>query len=198
MTWLVLALFAFALLSLPSGSTAGNRVRDIDRATLGPEHIGRHTGTTVFEVDPHAVPATFDLFAACLRAGLPVATAAEVVAPTAPASMAQSLRQAADLLSLGADAVTAWESAAADPATEALARMARRSARSGSSLSVSMTELAQQHRGQIEDTASAAAERAGVLISGPLGLCFLPAFICLGIVPVVVGLASEVLGGGLL
>jgi hypothetical protein len=37
-----------------------------------------------------------------------------------------------------------------------------------------------------------------VLISGPLGLCFLPAFVCLGIVPVIAGLAGRVLGGGLL
>ncbi len=44
----------------------------------------------------------------------------------------------------------------------------------------------------------AAAERAGVLIAGPLGLCFLPAFVCLGIVPVVAGLAGDVLRSGLL
>jgi hypothetical protein len=30
-----------------------------------------------------------------------------------------------------------------------------------------------------------------VLITAPLGLCFLPAFVCLGIVPVVVGLAGQ-------
>ena len=47
---------------------------------------------------------------------------------------------------------------------------------------------------ELRDAARRAAERAGVAISGPLGLCFLPAFICLGIVPVVVGLASSVLG----
>ena len=41
-------------------------------------------------------------------------------------------------------------------------------------------------------------DRAGVLVSGPLGLCFLPAFVCLGIVPVVVGLARDVLGAGLM
>ena len=48
-----------------------------------------------------------------------------------------------------------------------------------------------------DDAADAAverAERAGVRISGPLGLCFPPAFICLGIAPVVIGLASSVLG----
>ena len=61
-----------------------------------------------------------------------------------------------------------------------------------------MTELAATQRTRAEDASAAAAERAGVLISGPLGLCFLPAFICLGIIPVVIGLAGNVLGGGLL
>jgi hypothetical protein len=30
-----------------------------------------------------------------------------------------------------------------------------------------------------------------VLITLPLGLCFLPAFVCLGVAPVVAGLASR-------
>ena len=42
-------------------------------------------------------------------------------------------------------------------------------------------------RGQAE-RASAAAGRAGVLITAPLGLCFLPAFLCLGLAPAVIGL----------
>jgi len=58
--------------------------------------------------------------------------------------------------------------------------------------------LADSERASAEDAAAAEAERAGVLVSGPLGLCFLPAFVCLGIVPVVIGLASTVLGGGVL
>ena len=36
----------------------------------------------------------------------------------------------------------------------------------------------------------AAAQRASVLIAGPLGLRCLPMFLCLGIVPVVAGLAA--------
>ncbi len=50
------------------------------------------------------------------------------------------------------------------------------------------------------DAASAAdarAQRASVLIAGPLGLCYLPAFVCLGIVPIVAGLAGDVLRSGL-
>ncbi|WP_174555457.1 type II secretion system F family protein, partial [Nocardia xishanensis] len=81
---------------------------------------------------------------------------------------------------------------------DSLARMARRSARSGASLAVAVGELADQHRRAVEDAAAARAERAGVLVGGPLGLCFLPAFLCLGIVPVVIGLAGRVLEGGLL
>jgi pilus assembly protein TadC len=40
------------------------------------------------------------------------------------------------------------------------------------------------------DLVAARGQRAGVLITGPLGLCFLPAFLALGVVPVVIGLAS--------
>ncbi|WP_414689703.1 type II secretion system F family protein [Nocardia sp.] len=155
--------------------------------------------------DPLAVASVFDLLAACLRAGLPMADAAAAVAPNAPAELGAALLRAADLLTLGADPATAWERAAEEAAArpgageiEALARMARRSARSGASLADAIGELATEHRAAVEDAAAARAERAGVLVSGPLGLCFLPAFLCLGIIPVVVGLAERVLDGGLL
>ena len=47
----------------------------------------------------------------------------------------------------------------------------------------------------VEVTASAEAVAVTVRARvAPLGLCFLPAFVCLGIVPVVIGLAGEVLG----
>ncbi len=147
----------------------------------------------------------FDLLASCLRAGLPPAGAARAVARTAPAALGRSLIRAADLLALGADAAVAWQCAAEGARGEAgaeevesLARIARRSARSGSCLATAIGELAAQRRGVVEDLAAARAERAGVLISGPLGLCFLPAFLCLGIVPVVIGMAGHVLGDGLL
>nr|WP_194853001.1 type II secretion system F family protein [Nocardia sp. SYP-A9097] len=151
--------------------------------------------------DPLEAAGSLDLFAACLRAGLPAAAAAGAVAAGAGEPLGSVMRRAADLLALGADPVTAWEQATdgcADEGVAALARMARRSARSGAGLATAVGELAEQRRGAVEDAAAARAERAGVLIGGPLGLCFLPAFVCLGIVPVVIGLAGRVLGGGLL
>jgi pilus assembly protein TadC len=65
-------------------------------------------------------------------------------------------------------------------------------------LAQGVAELADQSRHEAADTANAAAERASVLIAGPLGLCYLPAFVCLGIIPVVAGLAADVLGSGIL
>ncbi|WUI35505.1 type II secretion system F family protein [Nocardia sp. NBC_00416] len=153
--------------------------------------------------DPVAIATLLDLLGACLRAGLPTAAALRAVVPAAPASLGDRLQRVADLLTLGADPAVAW--APADPHRagapsefDALARLARRSARSGSSLAAAIGELADEGRTLVEEATTARAERAGVLIGGPLGLCFLPAFICLGIVPVIIGLAGRVLGGALL
>lgn len=194
MNWVSAVMIALALVVVPDRRGASARVAGILPAstTTEPE------APVADKPDPLAVAASLDLLGACLRAGLPASAAITAMAATAPKPMADSLRRVADLLALGADPDAAWSEAALDPDTEALARMARRSARSGSSLSSSMTELAERSRGEAEDLAAAAAERAGVLISGPLGLCFLPAFIALGIVPVVIGLATTVLGNGLL
>ena len=36
------------------------------------------------------------------------------------------------------------------------------------------------------------AQRAGIGVLAPLGLCFLPAFVCIGVVPIIVGLAGDI------
>jgi pilus assembly protein TadC len=153
--------------------------------------------------DPLAVASSLDVLAVCLAAGMAVSSAAAAIAPSAPPKLARVLRRAADLLALGADPAVAWSTASGpaatvDAQTDALLRLARRSASSGAALADGVAELADQSRDDAAHAATAAAERAGVLIAGPLGLCFLPAFVCLGIVPVVAGLAGDVLQSGLL
>jgi pilus assembly protein TadC len=148
--------------------------------------------------DPFATASALDVFSVCLSAGMTVSAAAAATAHFAPAALGALLRRAADLVALGADPDTAWQVGAgdADEACLALARLARRSASSGSALAEGAADLAEQVRQDVTHRAAAAAERAGVLIAGPLGLCFLPAFVCLGIVPVVAGLAGEIFGAG--
>lgn len=151
-------------------------------------------------VDPLATASCLDVLSVCLSAGMSVPAAAAATAPSAPPRLAAMLRRAADLLALGADPDTAWASPVdgVDATGEALARLARRSASSGSALAQGVADLAEQARQEATHAAAAAAERASVLIAGPLGLCFLPAFICLGIVPVVAGLTGDVFGSVLL
>ncbi len=154
--------------------------------------------------DPLAAASSLDVLAVCLSAGMAVSTAAAATAASAPPQLARVLRRAADLLALGADPAIAWSASPDLPAgnidghTDALLRLARRSAFSGAALADGVAELADQSRADAAHAAAAAAERAGVLIAGPLGLCFLPAFVCLGIVPVVAGLAGGLLRSGVL
>jgi pilus assembly protein TadC len=171
----------------------------------------RRRSTASGASDPLAAASSFDVLAACLRCGMAVSTAASATAPSAPAPLARMLNRAADLLALGAEPATAWtnlpstrvgtpglRAGRVDNHADALLRLARRSASSGAALAQGVAELADHSRHEAADAASAAAERASVLIAGPLGLCYLPAFVCLGIVPVVAGLAGDVLGSGIL
>jgi pilus assembly protein TadC len=154
--------------------------------------------------DALAVASSLDVLAVCLAAGMAVSNAAAATAVSAPPMLARVLRRCADLLALGADPAIAWSmpadspSGAADAQIDALLRLARRSASSGAALADGVAGLAAQCRRDAGHAAAAAAERAGVLIAGPLGLCFLPAFVCLGVVPVVAGLAGDLLHSGLL
>jgi pilus assembly protein TadC len=178
---------------------SGARLKVVHRAGLGPTGAAARSAPAG-PVDPLGVASALDVFAACLSSGMAVASAAAATAPSAPQPLARVLGRAAELLALGADAATAWSSVDASPDrhVDALTRLARRSAASGAALAQGVAELADQSRQDAGDAARAAGERAGVLIAGPLGLCYLPAFLCLGVVPVVMGLARDVLDMGVL
>lgn len=135
--------------------------------------------------------ASWDLLSACLCAGMPIPTAVRASASTAPPDVERILLRSADLLALGADPVDAWQQARDCPDTAELARAACRAARAGTALADVPSSLAQRARDETNDRAHSRAQRAGVLMAGPLCLCFLPAFLCLGVIPVVLGLAGQ-------
>ena len=60
---------------------------------------------------------------------------------------------------------------------------------SGAALTDVLVHLADDRRRALRTDAQAAAERAGIAIVLPLGACFLPAFVLVGVVPVVAGFA---------
>ena len=69
-----------------------------------------------------------------------------------------------------------------------------RAGTSGSAVGAALRALAADLRATERARGEAAVQRAGVWVLAPLGACFLPAFVCLGVVPLVLGLAAGVLG----
>ena len=136
------------------------------------------------------LPLVCDLLAVCLGTGLPLGTALAEVAAAVPGPVGERLREVATSLRLGADPSQAW---AATPAELApLGRVLVRAGESGSSVGGGLRALSAQVRGAAGTRAEAAVRRAGVWILAPLGLCFLPAFVCLGVLPLVLGIAGNV------
>ncbi|MYS30664.1 hypothetical protein GTW38_27855, partial [Streptomyces sp. SID7804] len=82
------------------------------------------------------------------------------------------------------------------PGAAGLARLLERADVSGLPLAAPMARLAAEARAEWARASTARARKAAVLVSAPVGLCFLPAFIAVGVLPVVIGLAGGVLGGG--
>ncbi len=77
-----------------------------------------------------------------------------------------------------------------------LARLLERAEVSGLPAAGPVARLAAQARADWARTTTVRARRAAVMVTAPVGLCFLPAFIAVGVLPVVIGLAGGVLGGG--
>jgi len=94
-------------------------------------------------------------------------------------------RWAASLVGLWLVAASTQVAAQGDPAAASFARAAARSAATGAALARTARAESLRVRDALADAAEARAQRAGVLIAAPLGLCFLPAFLVLGVAPVV-------------
>ncbi|MEV1292837.1 type II secretion system F family protein [Pseudonocardia sp. NPDC049635] len=149
------------------------------------------TGTAA--ADPAGLAAAWDLLATCLAAGLTVPDAVGAAARRLTGPPGSALRRVAGLLALGAPAEEAWAAAQRCPELAGFARTAARSAHTGAALGRAASAEAGRLRTALTDLAEEHAQRAAVRITAPLGLCFLPAFLVLGIVPVVIGLAGEVI-----
>ena len=172
---------------------SGHPVRGVPRAPGSDRSTRWAPSRAVTGSDSLVLAGAWELLAACLRAGMPVPQAVRAVADGLEAPAGPALRRTADLLALGADHTQAWQPAVECAATARLATAAHRSGRSGAALAESLSRLGAEERAGAREQSEARAQRAGVLIAAPLGLCFLPAFLALGVVPVLIGLASGVL-----
>ncbi|WP_158604530.1 type II secretion system F family protein [Nocardioides mangrovicus] len=138
------------------------------------------------------LPGAVDLLACALRAGSDAAGALGLVAEALPGPVAEELRGVLLRLRLGADVGAVWADVARHPQLGPLGRALARAHRSGASVALAADRLAEElrevHRGRVEARARSVSTKA----AAPLGLCFLPAFVLLGIVPLVAGLVATV------
>jgi Flp pilus assembly protein TadB len=138
------------------------------------------------------LPAVVALLAAALRSGAAPAEAVTLVARSLPGVAADRLGPVVARLALGVPPTTVWGDLAGDPELGPLGRTMARAHDSGTPVVAAVerlaTELAQRARSEVEDRARAVGVKAAV----PLGLCLLPAFVLVGIVPLVAGLLGSI------
>ncbi|MCP3820278.1 type II secretion system F family protein [Streptomyces sp. A3M-1-3] len=141
------------------------------------------------------LPLAADLLAACLAAGAGPREAAEVVGESLGGPVGERLARAGAELRLGSEPAAAWGRLAEIPGARSLAGCLERAACTGAPAAEPVARLAMGLRDDRSRAATAGAQRAAVLITAPVGLCFLPAFLVVGVAPVVIGLASGLLNG---
>jgi pilus assembly protein TadC len=139
------------------------------------------------------LPFAVDLVAAALRAGAAPGAALRVVAEAVSGPVGLRFGRVERALGLGAPAAEAWSYLGDGDGAIRVARAAARSDHSGAALAGALVRIADDLRTDSALATEAAARRAGVLVVLPLGLCFLPAFMLTGLVPVIVAVIGGVL-----
>jgi Flp pilus assembly protein TadB len=134
-----------------------------------------------------SVPHVVDLMAACLVVGLSPAAAVEQITPAVDPPVREELAALAARLRLGVDPVTVWRDLARHPQLGGLGRAIARAVDSGASVSDAMQRLAEDLRRRTRADVETRARAVGVKAALPLGICLLPAFVLVGVVPLVAG-----------
>jgi len=184
------------LLGAPVGPLLGFAL-----AVAGPRLLGRLEPQAAREQRQRLqddLPLVLDLLASCLAGGAPLPAAATAVAAAVPGPAGRRLGAVAARLAVGSPPAEAWGALAGEAPDDPLAPAARalaRAADGGAPVAAAVSRLAADARAEGRSRGEQAARRVGVLAVAPLGLCFLPAFVLLGIVPVVIGLAGPLLAG---
>ncbi len=151
--------------------------------------------------DPPAAPGgaaslalALDLVAGCLGTGGTPSDAVALAGAAVGGVPGRQLLAVAARLRAGSPAGAAWAALVDRGSPAVVARLpaaATRSERTGAPLQPWLTEAAAELRRARSAAAERAGRRAGVLVVLPLGLCFLPAYLVLGVLPSVIGLVAH-------
>jgi len=184
---------AALLAALATGLAFGPAARASDRLaprTL-PAPLGRRRprspGASPQPAAAESTALAVDLIAACLEAGVALPAALAAGSAVADDTRREALAAAASALRRGAGDA-AWAACATDPQMGAVVRICRRVGTTGAAVADDLRRLAGEQRRAHQAYRRRLAQRAAVWVVLPLGLCFLPAFLLLSVVPVVAAL----------
>lgn len=185
----VMALAAFLNFAAPTRMRA--RLQPLRHRTKDAEPLHEPSASTA-DVGTDGLRDTammLELVASMLDAGAGIGRALELIAKCASPPVRQSLRPVVAALAIGADWETAWRTPTRHaPEVVRLKDALAFAALTGApSASILYAQAARERREQFR-AAEKRAAALGVKLVVPLGLCSLPAFICLGIVPVLIAM----------
>lgn len=138
------------------------------------------------------LPLVVDLMAAVLAAGAAPDAAVRVVARAVDGPMRDELLAVAARLGLGGAPELVWRRVGAHPELGPLGRALTRALESGAPVVDAMQRLGQDLRRDGQSEAVDRARAVGVKAALPLGLCLLPAFLLVGVVPLVAASLSTI------
>lgn len=138
---------------------------------------------------PHVV----DLLASCLAVGAAPDEALRQIVPLLDDPVRTELEVWVGRLRWGTDAVTVWTELSRHPQLGRLGSALRRSAESGAPVVEALDRLSVDLRGQRRAEVEERVRQIEVRAAVPLGVCLLPAFLLLGVVPLVAGSALRLL-----
>lgn len=137
------------------------------------------------------LPIVIGLLSAGVRAGGTVPAVLAAVARASNSPLGVALSGVAERLRLGADPVRAWDVPGLPEQLSAVGRDLGRAADTGAPVAELLERHAEDIRRDIRTRATSRVQRLSVLVVAPLGLCFLPAFILIGVVPLAAGLLTD-------
>lgn len=133
-----------------------------------------------------------DLTGALLSSGVGIEASLDRLAACVPG--AEPLAHVHRGLTAGAPWKTAWAGVGDHPELRLFGQQLAFSHATGAPTAEMLQTGARQARAEHRQQAEQRAARLGVQMVIPLGICFLPAFVLLGVVPVVLALVPEALG----
>jgi pilus assembly protein TadC len=139
-------------------------------------------------------PMLLELLAGLVNSGLPLRLALSEVVKIVGGASTKPLAQVLAAIEIGCDDTEAWQQISDDPIWADLAHDLARSSSSGSACAPVLLATAATARQTLASEALVAARAVGVRSSLPLVCCYLPAFLLVGVVPIIGGLVGQYLG----